>query len=271
MLINFAINSVRYLIKWFFITLIIGTLTGSASALFLLSLDFVTSLREQHFELILLLPVAGILIALLYHHWGWDVVKGNNVLLEEIDEPQKTVPLKMAPLVFAGTLLTHLFGGSAGREGTAVQMGGSIADQFTGIFNLDVAERKLILIAGISGGFASVFSTPIAGAVFAMEVLYIGKIRYQAAIPAFMAAFIAYYVCNLWPIHHTIYTIGLVPHLTLITVGWSVLAGICFGFAAKLFSFSMHSLTNAFHSCIKSPLLRPVLGGLIIVLFVFLT
>ena len=94
----------------------------------------------------------------------------------------------MAPLVLLGTLLTHLCGGSAGREGTAVQMGGAIADQFTKLFKISVTDRKLLLIIGISGGFAAVFGTPIAGAIFALEIMVVGRMRYETLLPSMIAA-----------------------------------------------------------------------------------
>lgn len=142
--------------KWILICVSIGVLSGSASAFFLVSLEWVTQFRIQHDWIIWLLPFGGLLVGLSYYYWGESVVKGNNLLLEEYEKPKKVIPFKMAPLVLLGTLLTHLFGGSAGREGTAVQMGGAIADQFTKLFNLDNSERKILIILGISAGFASV-------------------------------------------------------------------------------------------------------------------
>ena len=159
-------------LKWILICVLIGIITGSASAFFLIALDWVTQYRENNNWLIWLLPIGGLFIGYGYYYGGKSVAKGNNLLLEEYKNPQKIIPLKMAPLVLFGTLITHLFGGSAGREGTAVQMGGTIADQFTRIFKLDALERKTILILGISAGFASVFGTPLAGALFALEILF---------------------------------------------------------------------------------------------------
>ena len=260
-----------FLLKWTFICLLIGALTGSTSAVFLWTLEWVTNYREANQWIIWLLPVAGFVIGLSYHYYGESVVKGNNLLLEEFHNPKKVIPFKMAPLVFLGTILTHLFGGSAGREGTAVQVGGAIADQFTKIFKLNNLDRKIILIAGISAGFASVFGTPLAGAIFALEVMVIGRIKFDAIIPSFLAAVFATYFCDVWQIsHHTHYTISTITALTPASILWALLAGIIFGLASMLFSKSTHFWGVFFKKQVKYAPLRPVIGGVVIAVIVYL-
>ena len=205
----------------------------------------------------------------MYHYWGTGVAKGNNHLLEEFHSPKQVIPLKMAPLVLIGTLITHLFGGSAGREGTAVQMGASISDQFTRLFKLNDEARKIIIIIGISGGFASVFGTPLAGSIFALEVLILSKIPYKAILPSLSTAIVADYTCTAWHVKHTQYTIPIVPDLNMENLFWAVLAGIIFGLSAMLFSKSTHFWTDLFKSRIKYPPLRPFIGGAIIALAVW--
>lgn len=258
-----------YMLRWIVLSSIVGMLAGAASAGFLASLHWATDFRESHLWIIALLPVGGLIIGLSYHYWGADVVKGNNQLLEEFHSPKKIIPLKMAPLVLFGTIATHLFGGSAGREGTAVQMGGAIADQFTKIFNLKPRDRKILLITGISAGFASVFGTPLAGAVFAIEVLMVGRVRYDAIFPSFMAAVIANYGCDIWGIHHTEYFIGSIPELLPTNMLWSVAAGLFFGLGGFLFSKATHWWSNVFKKNISYPPLRPVIGGVAIALAVW--
>ncbi|RAV30384.1 voltage-gated chloride channel family protein [Sinomicrobium soli] len=265
------ISSLLFLGKWVLLAMPIGILAGSASALLLASLQWVTDYRTAHSWIIALLPLGGLVIGLTYHYWGQDVVKGNNQLLEEFHRPRQIIPLKMAPLVLFGTVATHLFGGSAGREGTAVQMGGAIADQFTKIFRLSPSDRRILLVSGISAGFASVFGTPLAGAVFALEVLVIGKMRYEALVPAFITAIIADYTCRWWPIGHSHYTVDLVPGMAPSLLFWALLAGLCFGLTALLFSRAVHFFGNFFRSVIKYPPFRPVLGGAVIALVVFAT
>jgi H+/Cl- antiporter ClcA len=257
--------------KWLVLSLVIGSLAGSASAIFLVSLDWVTQYRESHLWIILFLPFGGFIIGWVYHHYGTSVVKGNNQLLEEFYNPLKIIPLRMAPLVLFGTILTHLFGGSAGREGTAVQMGGAIADQFTKWFKLTDNDRKMVITVGVAAGFSSVFGTPLAGAVFALEWLVVGRVRYESILPAFLSAIIANYACEgFWSVHHTEYSVPFVPPLDLTNILWIIPAGICFGLAGRLFAKSTHFWSNLFQLKIKYPPFRPLVGGVLIAASVFI-
>lgn len=250
--------------KWILICALVGIFSGSASAFFLVALEWVTQFRMQHKWIIWLLPFGGFLVGLSYYYWGESVAKGNNLLLEEYEEPKKVIPIKMAPLVLLGTLLTHLFGGSAGREGTAVQMGGAIADQFTKFFNLDHSERRILIILGISAGFASVFGTPLAGAIFALEVLYFSKINFKSILLSFLVAYAAYFTVEFWQIKHTHYSIPIIPELSLNNIIFTLIVGVLSGFVALLFSRSTHFWGYIFSKNIKYPPLRPVIGGVIL-------
>jgi H+/Cl- antiporter ClcA len=210
------------------------------------------------------LPFGGLLIGLLYHYYGKEVVKGTNLILEEYEHSKKTIPLKMMPLVLFTTLITHLFGGSAGREGTAVQMGSSIADQFSVIFKLSKPERKTLLIIGISAGFASIFGTPFAGAIFAIEVLFFSKVVYRSILPSFFTAFVAFYVVEFLQIKHTHYSIPNVPEFTFSNLGWVLLVSILFGLTAMLFSKTTHFFGTLFCKFIAFPPARPLIGGIIL-------
>ncbi|WP_417979004.1 chloride channel protein [Flavobacterium sp. GSP14] len=256
-------------LKWILISVLIGITTGSASAFFLIALDWVTNCREHNNWLIWLLPIGGLLIGYGYYYGGKDLAKGNNLLLEEYENPQKKISLTMAPLVLFGTLITHLFGGSAGREGTAVQMGGTIADQFTNVFKLNASERKTILILGISAGFASVFGTPLAGALFALEVLFFSKISCKSIPLSFLIAYIAYFTVEFWNIKHTPYSIPILPEMNFTTLFWIIGVGILFGLTAMLFSMSTHFWSKLFSKNISYPPLRPFAGGILLAIAIY--
>ena len=259
----------RISLKWFFICCLIGLFSGSASALFLVSLEFVTQIRIQNNWIIWPLPFGGLLIGYIYFISDSKIAKGNNLLLEEYNKPEKKIPFMMAPLVLLGTLITHLFGGSAGREGTAVQMGGAIADVCSSIFKLSNSERRILIIMGISAGFASVFGTPLAGAIFALEVVFFSRINFKSAVLSFAVAYIAYFTVEFWEIKHTHYTIPEIPAMNFTAFFWIIIVSILFGFAALLFSRSTHFWGKLFSKNIKYPPLRPFIGGIILAVTIY--
>jgi H+/Cl- antiporter ClcA len=265
-----------FILKWLFITIMTAVLVGSATAWFLIALDFVTIWRTNQIWVVNFLPLIGLGIGFAYHYFGADAKKGNDLILEIHQATETTstksssikpIPLIMAPLVFISSLLTHLGGGSAGREGTAVQIGGAIADQFTSIFKLSSAERKTILIMGVSAGFAAVFGTPWAAAIFALEIMSFKKIKFENIIPSFLAAFGANYICLAWQVKHTVYSIDIIPSITVSTISWTMLAGIIFGLAAFLFTYTGKIFKGLFAK-IKFEPMRPFIGGIIISLFI---
>lgn len=272
MSLNKINTSITSWLNWLAIYLLIGGIVGTTTAFFLQSLDDVTLFREKHIWVVNFLPIAGLMIGLLYYYYGTAANKGNNLIIEthqalEKGLESKSIPFKMAPMVFLSTLITHIAGGSAGREGTAVQMGGAIADQFKGIFKLNAADRKTILIIGISSGFAAVFGTPLAGAIFALEILSINNLKKNQLVASLFVAYIAHYSCLAWQVKHTIYNIPNIPAISLTTLAWAIVAGIIFGLTAFTFTSTGKLFENIFNK-IKFAPLRPFIGGIIITLFI---
>jgi H+/Cl- antiporter ClcA len=245
---------------------------GISVAFFLWLLDVVTQLRFQFPAFIFLLPIAGVVIYLLYKWAGKNAASGNNLIIDEIHEPVNAVPGRMAPLILFTTVLTHLVGGSAGREGTAVQMGGGISSVIIKKFKLHGIQKKWLLVAGMSAGFAAVFGTPLAASIFALEVLSIGKTKFKGWIFCLIAAFVAHYSCLACGIHHTVYTVKLavinqlIPyfHFDLFYLLLAMVGGVLFGLTARLFSFSVHRLKEEAQARIKQPLLIPLIASIFI-------
>jgi len=256
-------------LRWLLIATLAGVLAGSASALLLASLEWATAVRESHKWIIALLPLAGLFVGCLYKYLGSSVEAGNNLILDEIHDPKAVLKLRMAPLILLGTAITHLFGGSAGREGTAIQTGASLADQLTNLFGLDARDRRILLMAGISGGFGSVFGTPLSGAIFGLEVLAIGRIGYDAIFPCFVGAFVGDFVTHAWGIHHTVYRVTAVPRLTLVGFLCAMAAGIAFGLVGMAFAKTTHAISHWAKKTIAWSPMRPVVGGVIVAAAVF--
>lgn len=262
------------LVRWIPVASFAGVMAGTASAILLSSLTLATNLREQHVWLILLLAPAGWTVGLMYKYLGRSVEGGNNLILEQVHDPQEVIPLRMTPLILIGTFVSHLFGGSAGREGTAIQTGASLADQLTRPLRLSPSDRRLLLMAGISAGFASVFGTPMAGAVFGIEVLAIGKLSYDAIAPCFLAAFIGDMVTRkladyIPGIHHATYRVVEVPPLHVSGILCAGLAGIAFGLVGMAFAKLTHTISHVARRLVARSELRPVLGGLLVTIAVF--
>ena len=270
----------RYLLKWIILTTPVALVVGGLVAFFLWLLNSAIFFRFSHPYLIYFLPLAGIGIHFIYQFFSKSSEKGNNLILEEIHQPGIGIPARMGPLVLFSTVITHLFGGSAGREGTAVQIGGSIAQVFANWFKLDQKDIKILLLAGLAAGFGAVFGTPLTGAIFAIEVITVGKFAYKAIIPCLLASFIGDLTVKFLGLNHPEYHIDLfsspdflttiLAQLDLLLLLKIILAAIAFGLASFLFSELAHLIKKVFNFIFKIQWLIPFTGGIIIILLMIL-
>lgn len=243
---------------------LVGVLAGTASAVFLAALAQITAVREANPALLFGLPFAGLALGILYERWGATAGRGSHLVIEEINQNSGKVPARMAPLVLFGTLVTHLFGGSAGREGTAVQMGTSLADSLRRVLRLSLEDRRWILLAGLSGGFASVFGTPVAGVVFALEVPSAGRIRHWGLVPCLAAACVGDLVTRAWGVGHSHYPLMAMTQIDSLLIIKVVLAGLAFGLTSRLFIALTHAVKHQAARITRLPL-RLFIGGLLVI------
>ena len=259
-------NLFKNFIKWFMLSILSGIIIGIVISLFLKSLQFATSTRQSYPVIILLLPFGGALVSYLYLRYGKDSSKGNNLIIERINKGEANIPFRMAPLVFFGTFITHLFGGSAGREGTGVQIGASICSKLSKILKLNEKDTTMIIISGVSSGFGVVFGTPIAGTIFGLEVSTVGKMRYEAIIPCLISSFIGNSIAKLLKVHHSHYVMEVVSGSDYSIFYKVILCSILFGLVSKLFSELTGNLKKFFAQLIPKPYIKSFVGGCIVII-----
>jgi H+/Cl- antiporter ClcA len=253
------------MLEWLLLGGLVGVACGIASAIFLHALEWATGFRDRHEIIVYALPVAGIVVGAVYERWGKPIRGGNNLVIDTVHEDSPQIPYRMGPMVLLGTVLTHLFGGSAGREGTAVQMGGSLADLIAHRVQARRATRRQILAAGIAGGFGSVFGTPIAGTIFGLEVVAIGRMEYDALFPALVASVVGDFVTRKLGIEHTAYPAPAALSMTPLLLGKWLVFGVAVAATSVAFIELTHRLKKVLEKRVTSLPLRMMLGGLAVV------
>ena len=257
-------------LKWIIIGTIVGIITGFISAIFLKTLEIATTLRINNPWLLFLLPIGGAFISFLYTKYGKNSSKGNNLIIDKINDSDEEIPLRMSVLVFVGTITTHLFGGSAGREGTGVQIGACISNEIGKLLRLDKEDLKVILMCGVSSGFGSVFGTPLAGTIFGLEVAALGKMNYTAIIPCFTSALIGNLVTRFLGVTHTHYNILSINSFSYTIILKVIIASILFGLVSKLFSELIHKLKEVFSYLFKNTSVKSMVGGVTIIALTYI-
>lgn len=256
--------------KWVFWGSLIGVVSGSTSALLLNTNDFLTAVREANPWLVYLLPVGGVVIGYLYMYHGKDAFKGNDLILEHIQHGQGKIPLLMGPIVFVSTFITHLFGGSTGREGAAIQMGASISEGVSRLFKINPIDRRILMISGISGGFGSAFGTPLTGTIFGMEVIALGKMKFEAIVPCLTASFVGHFVSAAWGVKHEHHVIRAIPEISTVPLMKVILLSVIFGLTSALYTQLRHEVASIAKRRLKNLMLRAATGGVIIILLTLL-
>ncbi len=250
------------LIKWILFGTLTGVIVGGVGTLFYYCINFANTFRTEHPEIFLGLPVGGLIIIFLYRFMRKD--PGTNIVFSAVHTDQD-IPGRMAPLIFSATFLTHFFGASAGREGAALQLGGSISNQLGKLFKLNSANRHIVIMCGMSAGFSSVFGTPLAAAIFALEVVNVGMMNYGALVPCVFASLIASLVSKALGAAGEAFFVSVIPSFDYILLLKIVLLSVLLGALSILFCVVLHRAPKIYQKFIKNPYLRIVIASVIIV------
>lgn len=255
--------------KWIGVSIITGCVVGLIASIFALLLNLVTELRTQHPQLLLLLPVGAVAIVALYRGLLKEKDPGTDLVLSAIHSGDK-IPLRMAPLIFLSTLITHLCGGSAGREGAALQLGGSIGNAIGKCFRFTSKDRHIIIMCGMSAAFSALFGTPIAAAVFSLEVVSVGIMHYAALLPSIIASLIARAIALAFSLEAPAYEILNLPAFSLLPAAKTALLALLCGLVSMLFCILLHQTRDLGQKFLPNPYLRALVGGSLVLLFTFL-
>ncbi len=253
----------KVLIKWLIISSVVGLVGGVLGSIFHISIDYVTQLRSEHTWIILLLPIGGIIIAAIYALFRNKGRIDTNRVIESARDEQN-VPLVMAPLIFISTCITHLLGGSAGREGAALQLGGSIGYNIGKIFRFNKKDMHIVVMSGMSAVFAALFGTPLTAAFFALEVTSVGVIHYAGLVPCIVSSIVAYKIAGgfgLSPVHFENVVIEAISVPVMIKV--IILAILC-AIVSILFCMAIHKCEHIMEKTVPNRYLRAVAGGALI-------
>ncbi|MGM0875362.1 MAG: voltage-gated chloride channel family protein [Bacillota bacterium] len=267
-------NFFSVLSQWVFFGSIIGIIVGSTTAFLLETNDYLGDVREKSGWLIFLLPLGGIVIGYIYMNYGksflnntlHDAAESNNLVIDAV-HGKKKVLRRMGPIVYFGTFITVFFGGSTGREGAAVQMGGSVAEAVNKFFKVNILDTKILIMSGISAGFGAAFGTPITGAVFGMEMAVLGKLKFEALVACLVASFVGHFMTTAaWGHKHEEFIIQNVPELSFLTFTKVILVSVIFSLLSVLYCQLRHSIQKFSEKFFKkNHMKRAFVGGIIIV------
>ena len=251
--------------KWVIFSILVGLVVGLCGTAFCYGLIGATNIRLAHPWLIFLLPVGGLVIVGLYHILQNEKDTGTNLVISAIHSGDK-LPFKMAPLIFISTIITHLFGGSAGREGAALQMGGSLGNSIGKLFRFDDKDRNVMIMCGMSAAFSALFGTPMAAAIFSMEMISVGVMYYNALVPCVISSLVAHDVADYFGVTNEFFLIESIPKFGLKTaIEISILAALC-ALVSILFCVSIHGTERLYKKFFKNPFIRVFAGGVFVII-----
>ncbi len=256
-------------VRWLVFAVIIGLVAGAVSSAFYYAFAWVTALRTAHPWLLWLLPVGGVAIVLLYRACHVEKDRGTNLVLTNVRE-DTALPLRTAPLVFISTILTHLVGGSSGREGAILQIGGSISAYIGRLMRLDEKDRRVITMCGMAAAFSALFGTPMTAAVFAMEVVSVGVMYYAAIVPCILSSIIGLSVAQLLHVPGTSFTLAEIPSISPLTLLQVLGMGILFALLSVLFCRIMHAAPHLYDRFLPNRFVRVIVGACIVIALTYL-
>lgn len=259
--------NIRYFIKWSAFALVIGSVAGAAGTIFSMGVSWATGFRLSHPSMLFFLPVSGLLIVWMYHSFHEEGNRGTNMVIDAISSNERVTPAT-GPLIFFSTILTHLGGGSSGREGAALQLGGSIGNSFGEWFKLDERDKKIAIMCGMSAVFSALFGTPVAAAIFSLEVVSIGVLYYAALVPCVFSSFLAVGIARAAGLEGEHFPVEMIPALDLKAVGLLVLLGILCAAVSILFCVLLHTAEHAYRKYFPDARVRILAGSF---LFIALT
>ena len=259
----------KIIIKWLLISVVIGIIGGFVGTAFHLSVDLVTELREENGWLVYLLPLGGLLIAFLYKKAKSETGMDTNRVIKAV-KSDMDVPLRMMPLIFSGTVITHLFGGSAGREGAALQLGGSIGYNVSKSVKIDKSAIHIAVMAGMSAVFSALFGTPVAASIFSVEVARVRLRNYYEIIPCLISALLARQVAELFKVAPIRFGNIVFPEFDLLVILKITLLAIVCGIVAFLFCLILHKSEHIAKKILPNLYLRAIVGGVLIALLTFI-
>jgi H+/Cl- antiporter ClcA len=262
------LSRAMHVARWVALAFVIGVLSGLLSAAFIEALNWATNTRESNDWLIYTLPLAGLLVGCSYHYLGRGLERGSNLIIDQIHSHSEWIPLRLTPLIFGASVISHVAGGSTGREGAALQLAAGVTDPISKRLGFNPADRSLMLIAAIAGGFGAVFGVPVAGAVFALEVQRVGRVRYEALVPAFVASFVGDAVVRGLGVTHTHYP-NMPEVAWSVSMAWKVaLFGLIGGLIAMLFVHITRFIKDSLKKYIAWYPARPVVGGVVLAILI---